>query len=164
MQPFVEWGLNCMQKKSYKHLDVVAAAILRNGKVLAGCRRNGLSGTHSHWEFPGGKIELDETPEQALGREILEELGSEVKVLSLLDDSTHKFSGHILRLRCYVCRIVAGEPKSFVHDDIKWVGHRELYDLDWGVADLSAVRALNNSGLLMKSFKFASVELPQSEL
>lgn len=129
----------------------VVCGIIRDqrGCLLAGLRPQGkhLAGL---WEFPGGKIDLGETPEDALVRELREELGVEVVVgLALEPVSWHYESGWI-RLLPFVCEIGAGELSLTSHERIAWVGLDELDGLDWAPADvpiLGQIRSLFSGGL-----------------
>lgn len=129
----------------------VVCGIIRDerGRLLVGLRPQGrhLAGL---WEFPGGKIDPGETPENALMRELREELGVEVVVgLALEPVSWHYESGWI-RLLPYACEMRAGELFLTSHERITWVGLDELDGLDWAPADvpiLKQIRALYSEGL-----------------
>lgn len=123
-------------------LDVVGAVIVRDGLVLCAQRR--LGSQAGSWEFPGGKIELGETAEQALRREIWEELGCLVEVGALVADSGPADHGFPLRLRTYWCAVVSGEPQPREHAALDWLRPDELARLEWAPADVATVRALTN--------------------
>ena len=111
---------------------VVGAAIVRDGQVLA-ARRTGPSAVAGRWEFPGGKVEPDETPEAALVREIREELGCVVQVTGWLDGRAPIGETHLLTVA--VADLVDGEPQPVEHDRVRWLGSDELDDVDWLEAD-----------------------------
>jgi 8-oxo-dGTP diphosphatase len=116
---------------------VVAAAIVRDGVVLAAHR------TGAGWEFPGGKVEPGESPELALARECVEELGVVVEVGSLLATSTIDADWS---LHLYACALRSGSPRALQdHSELRWVAASALCGLDWLPADrplLPAVIAL----------------------
>ena len=111
---------------------VVAAAIVRNGLVLA-ARRSAPAELAGRWEFPGGKIELDETPQAALVRECREELGVDLVVGSRIGHA----NGHV-ELHLYAASLVGGEPTPLQdHDELRWLGPGELDAVDWLPIDLA---------------------------
>ena len=116
---------------------VVGVALIRAGRILA-ARRSDLG----QWEFPGGKVEPDETPEDAAAREISEELGCLVEVTGWLVPEVEIRPGLVLRVA--TAELVAGEPvpRAVDHDAIRWLAPAELGAVDWLPADLEFVRAL----------------------
>ena len=123
-----------------KHIDVVAGAILRDGKVFGACRGYGnYAGT---WEFAGGKVEPGETDEEALAREIREELGVEIAVERLLGIVDHDYPEYHMNMRLYVCRHIACEPQLSVHSEVRWLGRADLYSVPWFEADMELIRKL----------------------
>ncbi len=107
---------------------VVGGALVRGGAVLA-ARRTRPAAAAGRWEFPGGKVEDRETPEQALVRELVEELGCTVAVTGWLGARAPIGEDHVLRVA--LARIVAGEPAPTEHDRLSCVRAGELADLDW---------------------------------
>ena len=107
---------------------VVGAAIVRDGRVLA-ARRTSPAEAAGRWELPGGKVEPGETPDEALVREIAEELGCVVEVVAWLPGEVAIGDRHVLTVA--VARLVAGEPEPREHDAIQWLGPAELDDVDW---------------------------------
>ncbi len=126
--------------KTKKHIDVVAGAILRDGKVYSACRNYGAyAGT---WEFSGGKVEAGETDEEALLREIREELQIEIDIEGLLGTLVHDYPEFHMNMRLYLCRHRAGEPQLRVHSEGRWLGRKELYTVRWFEADAGLLRSL----------------------
>lgn len=107
---------------------VVGAAIIRDGRVLA-ARRTAPPATAGRWELPGGKVEPGETPDEALVREVREELGCTVAVVRWLPGGVPIGERHELRVA--VVDLVAGEPEPHEHDAVRWLAADELEDLDW---------------------------------
>lgn len=107
---------------------VVGAAVLRDGRVLA-ARRTTPAAAAGRWELPGGKVEPGEEPEQALLREVREELGCDVVLTGWLDGVVPIGEGHELRIA--LARLVAGEPAPVEHDLVRWLAPDELGTVDW---------------------------------
>lgn len=121
---------------------VVGAAVLRDARVLA-ARRTRPSEAAGRWEFPGGKVEAGESPEQGLEREIREELGCDVEVVGWLSGAVPIGSSYVLRVA--VARLLGGEPEPTEHDRVRWLAADELDDVDWLAADrpfLAELRSL----------------------
>lgn len=107
---------------------VVGAAIVQDATVLA-ARRTAPVEAMGRWEFPGGKVERGESAEQALVREIAEELGCVIELTGWLPGSALIGERHELRVACAV--LTQGEPTPTEHDLIRWVSAAELDDVDW---------------------------------
>jgi 8-oxo-dGTP diphosphatase len=105
-------------------IEVVAAVISRSDRILL-CQRHDEDHLPLHWEFPGGKIEAGEEPEQALAREIQEELGVTGRVFELLDSVRHDYPEKSVRIRFYRASL-DGEPLPRVHRDLAWFGREQL--------------------------------------
>ncbi|WP_442576869.1 (deoxy)nucleoside triphosphate pyrophosphohydrolase [Microbacterium sp. F51-2R] len=119
-------------------IDVVAAVIEHDGLFLA-CRRAPHKAAAGRWEFPGGKVEPGESAEQALVREIGEELGIRILPESHL---TTDVTGPV-RLICLRARLDGEIPQASTdHDELRWVAREDLAVLEWADADLPAVRML----------------------
>lgn len=100
-----------------------------------------LKNTHL-WEFPGGKIDADESEIEALKREIREELLCEIDVISPFDDHTHEYENMIVRLITYKCRISRGAPEATEHAKLLWLKREYLHSLVWAPADISTLDKL----------------------
>ncbi len=108
--------------------QVVGAAILRDGRVLA-ARRTKPSTAAGRWEFPGGKVEPGETPEQALVREIAEELQVTISVTGWLTGEIAIGTAHVLTVAAAL--VADGEPAPTEHDEVRWLAADQLGDVDW---------------------------------
>ncbi len=123
-----------------KTIRVVAAIIVENGKVFA--TQRGYGEFKDGWEFPGGKIEADETPEAAIVREIQEELDTEVEVVELLDTVEYDYPKFHLSMECFICKIKSGELVLKEHEAAKWLTKETLGSVNWLPADLGLVEKL----------------------
>jgi len=122
-------------------IEVVAAIIINNGKVLIAQRADNqnLSGK---WEFPGGKIETGETREECLVREIEEELGIKIKVDDFFGENIYKYDTGKIKLMAYKAKWIEGEIQLTVHSQVKWVKPRELENYDFAPSDIYFVNKL----------------------
>ena len=121
-----------------KTLRVVAAIIENNGQILIAQRLKGeFAGL---WEFPGGKIEDGETPEQALIREIEEEFDTELNVNELLTTVEHQYDTFYLIMDCFICSIKSGNLVLHDHMAYKWI-NPHVENIDWVPADVKVINA-----------------------
>ena len=120
---------------------VVAAIIERDGQVLVGQRK--ASGHHAlKWEFPGGKVEMNETPQAALARELEEELAVEARIEDEIARYEFQYPGRSrILLIFYRVREISGEPKNLDFAQLKWVARDELKNLDFLEGDTEFLRA-----------------------
>lgn len=116
-------------------IDVAAALIFRDGKILI-TQRHADAHLGGLWEFPGGKRESGETFEQCLTRELLEELGVEVKVGSLFQEITHVYTDKTVHLKFFICELSKGEPKPIGCAGVNWVFKPELSKYNFPDADV----------------------------
>ena len=123
-----------------KTVEVVAAVIREGNRVFA--TQRGYGPCKDGWEFPGGKIELGETPEQALIREIREELDAEITVGEKLCQVEYDYPDFHLSMGCYFCAVRAGRLTLREHEAAKWLAPDELDAVAWLPPDLEAVRLL----------------------
>lgn len=112
----------------------VAAAVIRNGNKIFVTQR-GYGQFKGSWEFPGGKLEAGETNEEALHREIEEELQTEIKVGQYLGTIEYDYPDFHLSMACYMCEVVSGALTLLEHMDAKWLRVEELESVDWLPAD-----------------------------
>ena len=120
-----------------KTLHVVAAIIKKDNKILETKRCYGEF--INMWEFPGGKVEEGETPQQALVREIKEELDTVIQVGELIDTVDYDYPNFHLSMKCYWCEIVSGTLELKEHDAAKWLDKEHLRSVEWLPADLGLV-------------------------
>ena len=120
-----------------KTVRVVAAVIRNNNKIFATAR--GYGERKGGWEFPGGKIESGETPEDALKREILEELETEISVGDLIDTIEYDYPTFHLSMDCFWSSIVKGNLILKEAEDARWLNKEELDDVAWLPADVTII-------------------------
>ena len=125
-----------------KHIKVVAAIILDDKKIFA--TQRGYGEFKDGWEFPGGKIEQGETPEQALKREIREELDTEIEVGELFDTVEYDYPAFHLTMHCFLCSIKSGELVLKEHEAAKWLTKETLKSVEWLPADKDLIEKLRN--------------------
>ena len=130
-----------------KTVDVVAAVIKREDAILA--TQRGYGDFKGGWEFPGGKVEAGETPEQAIVREIHEELEAIIEVDSYLTTVEYDYPSFHLSMRCYVCHVAQGHLELLEHSAAKWLTASELDSVDWLPADVAVVDAIKDQGVLV---------------
>ncbi len=118
---------------------IVTAAIIRKGQTILIAQRQALGEHHLQWEFPGGKLELGETPEECLRREILEELNLEIKVLDIFKVVYHVYKSKTILLLCYLCDLIGGEEMALACNDFQWVSLERIEDFSYVEADLPIV-------------------------
>ena len=113
----------------------VVAAVIKNGNKIYATQR-GYGEFKGGWEFPGGKIEQGETSQEALVREIEEELETKIKVNDLIDTIEYDYPTFHLSMECFWCEIVKGNLVLLEAEAAKWLTKEELYSVDWLPADL----------------------------
>lgn len=120
-----------MDKKNIK----VVAAVIKNGNKIYATQR-GYGEFKGGWEFPGGKIEQGETSQEALVREIEEELETKIKVNDLIDTIEYDYPTFHLSMECFWCEIIKGNLVLLEAEAAKWLTKEELFSVDWLPADL----------------------------
>ena len=116
-----------------KRIEVVAAVIRSEGRVFA--TQRGYGDFKDWWEFPGGKIEPGETAEEALAREIREELSAEITVERLLKTVDWDYPAFHLTLHCFLCSLSSEEMSLNEHEAAKWLDAESIYSVKWLPAD-----------------------------
>lgn len=122
-----------------RHLHVACAIIEQNGTVLA-AQRSARTSLPLKWEFPGGKIEIGETPKECLTRELQEELGISVIITDALTPTTHTYPVFAVTLYPFICQQVGGSMTMHEHHALTWVEPQLMPGLDWAAADLPIIR------------------------
>ncbi len=125
-----------------KCIEVVAAIIRRDDMVLA--TQRGYGEWKDWWEFPGGKIEAGETPEEALQREIREELSTEISVDQFLCTVEWDYPKFHLTMHCYLCSLIGDSLHLNEHEAARWLAPAELTSIRWLPADMQVIDKLTN--------------------
>lgn len=120
-----------------KTVKVVAAIIEHDGKIFA--TQRGYGEFKDGWEFPGGKVEPGETPEQAIVREIREELTAEIEVDRYLDTIEYDYPKFHLSMQCFICHVKSGHLQLLEHEAARWVTKDQLDQVPWLPADLTII-------------------------
>lgn len=123
-----------------KTIEVVAGVIRDGEKIFA--TQRGYGDCKDGWEFPGGKMEPGETPQQALARELREELAVEVDVDEFICTVDYDYPKFHLTMHCFYCTVISGELKLLEHEAARWLSASQLHDVDWLPADIEVVKAI----------------------
>lgn len=123
-----------------KTVRVVAAVIREKDKIFATAR--GYGEFKGQWEFPGGKIEQGETPQEALKREIMEELATEIKVGDYIKTVEYDYPKFHLSMQCFWCEVVSGNLELKEHEAARWLQKEQIYEVEWLPADVSLVEKI----------------------
>ena len=123
-----------------KIVRVAAAVIIDKGRVFA--TQRGYGEYKDGWEFPGGKIEPGETPEEAIVREIMEELDADIEPFKLIDTVEYDYPGFHLSMACYLCRLKSENIVLKEHEAERWLDKSSLYDVEWLPADLGLIEKI----------------------
>lgn len=126
-----------------KKLIKVVGAILENenNEIFCALRSPDMS-IPNMWEFPGGKVEKDESLKEAIEREIQEELDCNIEFLDIFNDNTHEYDNFIVNLITVKCKLVSGTPTATEHSKLIWLRRENLISLNWAPADIPAVMQL----------------------
>jgi 8-oxo-dGTP diphosphatase len=124
-----------------KHVSVAAAIFIKDGKVFSAQRKD-FGEMAKRWEFPGGKLEEGESGEEAIVREIKEELDTDIKVLKYLSTVEYQYETFFLTMSGYLCEILEGNLVLSEHLASKWLSKTELYSVPWADADIPLVKAV----------------------
>ncbi len=122
----------------------VVAAIIRDGNKIFATQR-GYGEFKDGWEFPGGKVEEGETPQEALKREIEEELETEIEVGDYLTTIEHNYPKFHLSMKCYWARIIEGKPVLLEHEAARWLSREELDSVAWLPADVTIIELVKQA-------------------
>lgn len=128
-----------------KTIRVVAAvirAVNNENKPVIFATQRGYGEFKGGWEFPGGKIEFGETPQQALKREIMEELDTEIAVGELIDTIEYDYPNFHLSMDCFWCEVIHGELILKEAEDAKWLTKEHLADVKWLPADVTLIEKI----------------------
>ena len=128
-----------------KTVRVVAAVIKatnEKGESIIFATQRGYGDFKGGWEFPGGKIEEGETPQEALKREIMEELDTEIKVGELIDTVEYDYPTFHLSMDCFWCEIIKGDLVLKEHEAARWLTNEQLDEVEWLPADIAVVRKI----------------------
>ena len=125
-------------------ITVVAALIKKNGKYLIARRSTGSEEVMGKWEFPGGKVEKDETEEHAIEREIKEEFEMDIKTLKFLTNNVCEYPSKTIDLRLYECKYLSGEFHLHDHSEYKFVKKEDIIKYDLCPADIPLAKYVKN--------------------
>lgn len=128
-----------------KTIDVVAAIIVKGTKILA--TQRGYGEFEGGWEFPGGKVEQGETPEEAIVREIHEELNARISVQRFLTQVEHDYPTFHLSMKCFICTLDDPSFQLLEHHAAKWLDMQHIDIVDWLPADIKVVAVLKQHQL-----------------
>ena len=126
-----------------KRIEVVAGIIKDSNKIFA--TQRGYGEFKDGWEFPGGKMEPGETPQEALTRELKEELAIDVNVGEFLCTVDYDYPTFHLTMHCFYCSVIGGELTLLEHEASKWLKMTELHSVNWLPADVEVVAALERN-------------------
>ena len=120
-----------------KRIEVVAAVIIKDGKVFA--TQRGYGEFKGWWEFPGGKIEPGECPQEALAREIKEELAADIEVGELLKTVEWDYPAFHLTMHCFISKLITEDVKLMEHESSAWLSEDRLHTVQWLPADIEVL-------------------------
>jgi 8-oxo-dGTP diphosphatase len=133
--------MSAMSESPAPTIIVAAGVVSLNEKILVARRKVGAH-LEGLWEFPGGKLQRDESPEECLVREFEEELGVRVRAGRVLEVIHHRYPDRTVLLLFYACDLIEGKPRPLGCEEIRWLDRDELESLEWVPADLPFVRRL----------------------
>ena len=128
--------------KIVKVVAAVIKAVDANGEPIIFATQRGYGEFKGGWEFPGGKIEVGETPQEALKREIVEELDTEISVGESIETIEYDYPEFHLSMDCFWCEIVDGDLVLKEHEDAKWLTKEQLEDVEWLPADITLIEKI----------------------
>lgn len=125
--------------KTVRVVAAVIKSINQNGDPIIFATQRGYGDFKGGWEFPGGKIEEGETPQEALKREILEELDTEISVGELIETVEYDYPAFHLSMDCFLCEIIEGDLVLKEHKAAKWLDKESMDTVDWLPADITLI-------------------------
>ena len=130
--------------KTVKVVAAIIKAVNENGETIIFATQRGYGDFKGGWEFPVGKNESGETPQEALKREIIEELDTEVSVGELMDTVEYDYPQFHLSMDCFWCQIVRGNLVLKEHEAARWLTKDELNNVEWLPADITLIEKIRN--------------------
>ena len=130
--------------KTVKVVAAIIKAVNENGETIIFATQRGYGDFKGGWEYPGGNIESGETPQEALKREIIEELDTEVSVGELMDTVEYDYPQFHLSMDCFWCQIVRGNLVLKEHEAARWLTKDELNNVEWLPADITLIEKIRN--------------------
>ena len=131
--------------KTVKVVAAIIKAVNENGETIIFATQRGYGDFKGGWEFPGGKIESGETPQEALKREIIEELDTEVSVGELMDTVEYDYPQFHLSMDCFWCEVVAGHLELKEAEAAKWLTKDQLDSVAWLSADVTLIEKIRRN-------------------
>lgn len=131
--------------KTVRVVAAVIRAVNKENKPIIFATQRGYGEFKGGWEFPGGKIESGETPQQALKREIMEELDTEIAVGELIDTIEYDYPNFHLSMDCFWCEVIHGELILKEAEDAKWLTKEHLADVEWLPADVTLIEKIGEA-------------------
>ena len=125
--------------KTVRVVAAVIRAVNQSGEPIIFATQRGYGDFKDGWEFPGGKIEKEETPQQALKREIMEELDTEIAVGEMIDTIEYDYPTFHLSMDCFWCEVVSGDLVLKEHEAARWLTRAELDSVEWLPADIGLI-------------------------
>lgn len=126
-----------------KRIEVAAAIIIREGRLFA--TQRGYGEWKGWWEFPGGKLETGETPQQAVEREIMEELQTRVRVGEIISTVEYDYPKFHLTMHCILCQVIEGKLTLLEHQDARWLSASEIDSVRWLPADHDVLKLIRET-------------------
>ena len=128
--------------KTIKVVAAVIKAVNESGEQIVFATQRGYGEFKGGWEFPGGKIEAGETAQEALKREIMEELDTEIEVGELIDTIEYDYPEFHLSMECFWCEIIKGKLVLKEHEAARWLTKNQLADVEWLPADVKLIEKI----------------------